>query len=591
MNNFQIANFKSFSEMQKIPLKPITIIFGPNSSGKSSIIHSLLLARHGVDTQSLNATYPSIAGEAVDLGGFTQYIHRRNPENRLQFGMNFTIASLPAKLANDLPNAQALGIRLSCGIPLDDNGQPRQGARPFTQSCEYSIDGKLFMRMTRTEPGADFSLAQLNREHPVFEPILQAMLLSSRSHQSLNTDDSGRLAALIDSIVPQMFFKGKSDFLPGTEYDPDLLSRMDRMVAEHNDDASAKLGDLGRSVRLFLPRTLMRLHSGIQDAMTQALKSLSYLGPLRSLPPRHTAFLDPKLLGEPASGGKAWIELSRNIAVREKINLWLAKLQTPYRLTLLPYFNQEKVVSEILRASEYVLEQFIREALPSISEEEMEVFKEQAQAYHAKLLECGPADDLENPDLLTIQEGFDEMVQAMANQTHNSELFEGVVQEQLQKRTESDGGDLQLYDINRKTYVTHRDVGIGVSQVLPVLVEAYASRNRLLAMEQPEIHLHPALQAELADVFIESALGENKNRFLLETHSEHLILRILRRIRESRNSENPTIKPSDISVLYVEPSSDGAEVYEIEISDDGQILSPWPGGFFPERMKEMFGEI
>jgi AAA15 family ATPase/GTPase len=63
MNSFQIANFKAFSDLQTIPLKPITIIFGPNSSGKSSVIHSLLLARHGVDTQSLDATYPSIAGE------------------------------------------------------------------------------------------------------------------------------------------------------------------------------------------------------------------------------------------------------------------------------------------------------------------------------------------------------------------------------------------------------------------------------------------------------------------------------------------------------------------------------------------------
>jgi predicted ATPase len=137
--------------------------------------------------------------------------------------------------------------------------------------------------------------------------------------------------------------------------------------------------------------------------------------------------------------------------------------------------------------------------------------------------------------------------------------------------------------------VSHRDVGIGVSQVLPVLVQAYAANHGLIAMEQPEIHLHPALQAELGDVFIESALGKQQNRFVLETHSEHLILRILRRIRESAKQAKPTITASDVAVLYVEPSPDGAEVYEMEISKDGQIVSQWPGGFFPERMKEMFG--
>ena len=57
--------------------------------------------------------------------------------------------------------------------------------------------------------------------------------------------------------------------------------------------------------------------------------------------------------------------------------------------------------------------------------------------------------------------------------------------------------ELVLVDQRSNTVVTHRDVGIGISQVLPVLVMAYGSKDKLLAMEQPEIHLHPALQAEL----------------------------------------------------------------------------------------------
>ena len=99
--------------------------------------------------------------------------------------------------------------------------------------------------------------------------------------------------------------------------------------------------------------------------------------------------------------------------------------------------------------------------------------------------------------------------------------------------------ELWLYDERTKTIVTHRDVGIGISQVLPVIVYAYANRNKLIAIEQPEIHLHPAMQAELGDVFIESALGENKNTFILETHSEHLIFRIMRRMRETFEDNYP----------------------------------------------------
>ena len=147
-------------------------------------------------------------------------------------------------------------------------------------------------------------------------------------------------------------------------------------------------------------------------------------------------------------------------------------------------------------------------------------------------------------------------------------------------------------DIVQKTAVSHRDVGIGVSQVLPVLVHAYADRSKLVAIEQPEIHLHPALQAELADVFIESALGEQKNTFLLETHSEHLILRILRRIRETADGELPpgmqSITPNDVTVLYVKPGAEGSQVVELVPNSEGDFDEPWPDGFFPERSKELF---
>jgi predicted ATPase len=125
-----------------------------------------------------------------------------------------------------------------------------------------------------------------------------------------------------------------------------------------------------------------------------------------------------------------------------------------------------------------------------------------------------------------------------------------------------------------------------------VLVAAYASENKILAMEQPEIHLHPALQAELGDVFIASALGQQKNTFILETHSEHLILRILRRVRETQEGKQPAngvpVRPEDVAVLYISPTRGGSIVTEIPITAEGDFATRWPEGFFPERAKELF---
>lgn len=152
--------------------------------------------------------------------------------------------------------------------------------------------------------------------------------------------------------------------------------------------------------------------------------------------------------------------------------------------------------------------------------------------------------------------------------------------------------ELVLIDLRTNTPVSHRDVGIGVSQVLPVLVSAYASQQQILAIEQPEIHLHPALQAELGDVFIESALGPRRNTFILETHSEHLVLRLMRRMRDTCEGRLPDglppVHPEDVAILYVQPKGPAAVVRVLELDEEGQFLDPWPGGFFEEGFRERF---
>jgi predicted ATPase len=114
----------------------------------------------------------------------------------------------------------------------------------------------------------------------------------------------------------------------------------------------------------------------------------------------------------------------------------------------------------------------------------------------------------------------------------------------------------------------------------------------MVAIEQPEIHLHPALQAELGDVFIDSALGGGGNTFLLETHSEHLLLRIMRRMRETHSGKLAPgvvpVRPADVSVLFVEPESGGSIVREMPLNERGELVKAWPGGFFEEGLNEIF---
>ena len=126
------------------------------------------------------------------------------------------------------------------------------------------------------------------------------------------------------------------------------------------------------------------------------------------------------------------------------------------------------------------------------------------------------------------------------------------------------------------------DVGVGYSQVLPLITQAALSRGSLVCVEQPELHLHPAMQARIADVFIDAAMGGSNVQFLIETHSESLMLRFLRRIREG------TLNPESIQVLYIDQDSEGAShIHELPISPSGEFLAEWPHGFFDDRIEEL----
>lgn len=140
--------------------------------------------------------------------------------------------------------------------------------------------------------------------------------------------------------------------------------------------------------------------------------------------------------------------------------------------------------------------------------------------------------------------------------------------------------------------MTFKDVGTGISCVIPVLVAVH-SGNAFI--QQPELHLHPALQSALGDVFVEATKLQHAYHFI-ETHSEYILLRCLRRVRETTAGKHPegsplALKPEDLSVLYFEPQPGGStKVKSIRVSTQGDFIDRWPRGFFEERGKELFDE-
>jgi len=141
---------------------------------------------------------------------------------------------------------------------------------------------------------------------------------------------------------------------------------------------------------------------------------------------------------------------------------------------------------------------------------------------------------------------------------------------------------LLLRDRRTGVEVAPTDVGFGIGQVLPIVVESVISREGTLCIEQPEIHLHPALQAKLGELFADR-VQKGHQQFVLETHSEHLILRLQRLVRRG------TLRPDQLAVLHVGADPDGqGRIRHLRLGENGDFLDEWPNGFFDERFDELF---
>lgn len=140
--------------------------------------------------------------------------------------------------------------------------------------------------------------------------------------------------------------------------------------------------------------------------------------------------------------------------------------------------------------------------------------------------------------------------------------------------------------------ITFSDVGTGLSCVLRVLTALHSGFS---FSQQPELHLHPAMQSALGDIYIERT-GTDHERHLIESHSEYILLRCLRRIRETGAGKHLpgdplALGPDQISILYFDPQQHGAtKIRKIRVTKDGEFIDRWPRGFFEERGEDLFDE-
>lgn len=528
-----IENFKGIREPVRIEFKPITLLFGPNSAGKSTIVQALHYIREILERNNIDADRSLGADESFDLGGFRNLVHNHDLNRRIRFRIEMKIeqGELPeyqniwlkkhdpeiawTEVSGDSWDVSELIDIESLRIDLEV-GWSFILERPLLYEYSTGFNGSPFASITCSNDGKGVRISRLHN-HPSLTapnpgyPDYPYQLVWEDYEEIINEevvgtgDDKNLFLANTYTVLPQF---GR-------------LLNIDRMCCV--EEREGPYESLIRRLEGYLTQLIV----GPGELLLHALKRGRYIGPIRKTPPRNYSPLSSRDDTRWASGLAAWDLLyQRDPDFINQVNRWFARddrLGTGYRVKLKRY-------KEI---------------------------------------------DLDGPAYLSLctDSWLDEI----------DDIVDELKRLPERKR-------LTLIEEEKGLEVQPHDVGIGISQVLPVVVAALDGKAQLVLIEQPELHIHPRIQAELGDLFLEAALVESGNSFIIETHSEHLLLRIMRRIRESnqQKSDAMPLSPNVVGIWYVEQFDTKTVVREMPLNKHGELVKAWPGGFFEEGLREVF---
>lgn len=464
IDSLALRSFKAFKDTGKIALKPLTILAGANSSGKSSILQSLLLLKQTLEATRTDGTELVLSGPYLQFSSLSEIAFGKPAPGQARIAYEFSLTTpIPASaVSRYIPELEIDRRRKVLDLQSELKFEFRH--RQYTQADE--------------ETTAVDRFALTNSVQGVSGPEFEYRWSPRGRRWRVSTSGSG-----VD--LPARFEGRKLVGVAGRAFLPDAV-----LVDPSEEEI---LPPEARLNPIFI-NPIRALESTLRNGT-------AYLGPLREEP--HRAYLHS---GEslPEIGAKGeyaaqvlWLERDSEVQYRPRAG------------------NRARSLSLL-------------------------------GAVNAAFKDLGMAHKMEVDSWQSI-------------------LYQVTT------------------GIGRGRAVSIADVGFGVSQLLPVLLLGLrADYESMLLFEQPEIHLHPRVQANLADFFL-GAAELNGGCIVVETHSDHFINRIRRRIAEDKTD---TLRDL-VNVLFVRasPSHMGSTLERLDIDEFG-VIQNWPADFLPEASDE-----
>lgn len=599
-NHLQVNKFKSLDLKKEIKLNSLNVFCGANSSGKSTFLQAILMlaqtanARHGGSTMTLN-------GKLVKLGGFDDII---------SFGKDNELVRLQTEIQGDPKNdgdIELVNLIVEFGFDNELIELHREQITPPIKKIKYNIQVKgnespLIVELKSLMDGNRFEvekiindeLITIKRKHP--DVVVSEFILDGLIPLHCNVKYNKSKLLVRDSIdflcsprLHRRYVKIPEGVISYDEIPKNLLEVIYSIVLREQEHITKR-------VKKSFQETLLKLELPDEYLKENILKAL--------LKDRLTIDSDSfsKLLEE-APKKTTWAKYISTLDKEQQRNI----INVISR-------NREEIVSKVVSKSEIIFESDIYMPslfleLSSFINENLSLGVKYIGPIRSKPKSVYPLTDITNRTDLGVK---GEHSAAILHTNKNSIItypyvesdnnnglllskkrglfidalhhwlkYLDIVQSVSTKDQGKFGYELKVKTTKAQAPQDLNHVGVGVSQVIPVVMQCLlSSENDILVFEQPELHLHPKIQCKLCDLFI--AISQFNRQIVIETHSEYMINRLRYRIAQDISNE----LSEKVSIKFARKEDEVTVFEDIEVSRFGAIKN-WPIDFFDQTQNEV----
>ena len=543
----ELENFKAFGARNRIEFAPITLIFGENSAGKSSILQALSLLKQTRQSREHGALLlPRTEGGLVELGGFQELLFDHDLLRELSIRVDMipdqTSKGPTAESLTEQPaGREFLGFEAAFARPSEDAEIELRGLTLHTsassgRAAEFKPAG---LMPGQYRPFVSEPVAMLRSRRPIRPSDLRAARCTwLTADQDVWSDIYARSKRRSEKIVEE---------LRQLRTDAHETVRQGSLFEEVEDEKRSRLAEVDEAIAFY--ESDFTIEAFIKRMLQAELQTVI--------------------------GLDGFIPLGLRRRKREP----LPELETFRRFGP----SRLRMRDLTLDVSGFAVDcgRLLEDSLESLYP--MGPYRRPPQRWYmfrgTSPQDVGYSGEL-LPDLLYRRP---EVVEET-----NVWLDKLEIGYHIKKVQSVDGRSRDLFEVRlidkrrgRHVDVALADVGFGVSQILPFIVQSLAGERQTITIEQPEVHIHPRLQADLGDLLAAAIQAPRLHRFIVETHSEHLVLRMQRLVRDGR------LQADDVSIIYVIRGSGGSRAQRLRLDGSGDFIDDWPGGFFPERLREL----